>query len=128
MANELTIQGRIRYNPSSDRIVGIDSGLKDILVTMQENDYVAGTQVATNTEAALKANSDISTLGYVLIINTDSEEAVVIGHADVAAADDARPIKIKAGEIALFRANGDIYIKTVNASAEARIEFYAFEN
>lgn len=124
MAKEIKITAGIKYTPSLAGLEGINSGIREIFED-SGNDYIHGTQEVSDTEASLTADSAIGSPGYVLIINTDSETDVLAGFADVSASDDARPITIKPGSIALFHATNDIYVAT--ESGTARIEYFIFE-
>lgn len=124
--DKLKVQGRIKHSPSNKKVKDIDTGNIEIFVDMSGTDYVSGTQEIGNSSEEAIAENEVATAGYVFIRNLDDTNFVLVGLADVSTSDDARPIKLKPGEIALFRANGDIYAQA--DTANVRIQYYIFED
>lgn len=124
--DKLKIEGRIKHSPSNQNVKDIDTGNIEIFVDMDGTDYISGTQsIGSSSEEAI-AENEVATAGYVFIRNLDDTNFVLVGLADVSTDNDARPIKLKPGEIALFRANGDLNAKADTAAV--RIQYYIFED
>lgn len=124
--DKLKVEGRIKYNPSNNKVKDVDTGNLEIFVDMSGTDYVSGTQEIGNGSEEAIAENEVATAGYVFIRNLDDTNFVLVGLADVTNPDDARAIKLKPGEIAMFRANGDIYAQADTGAV--RIQYYIFED
>lgn len=124
MSKQLKITAGIKYNPTVTGLRGIDSGLREIFEA-SEADYTHGTMEISDTEALITFPDAVATPGYMLVINTDQEIDVLLGFADVSTSDDARPITVKPGSLALFHASANIYARV--SSGTARIEYFVFE-
>lgn len=121
MAQELKITARIEYSPSVSGMQSVDTEAIEQFVDMTGSDYVSITQnIGIAVEEYLDITSDIGTLGYVLIKNLDSTNFVQVGLTG------SYPIKIKAGEVALFRAGGDLYAKADTSAVD--IQLFGFED
>lgn len=126
MANKITIKAQVLNAPDNQLLGEVNSGLLDKTITQSGNDYTVGTQlIGSSGEEQIVVSGDIGTQGYWLIINTDDENYVNIGFADVSGPDDARPIRIDPGEFALFRAGNTLYAQA--DTSDVKIKFYAFE-
>ena len=124
MSKQLKITAGIRYNPTISGLQGIDSGLREVFES-SEADYTHGTMEVSDNEKQLVQSAAIESPGYVMLINTSQEHQVFVGLADISAPDDARPIALRPGSIALFHANGDIYCRA--ETDPVRVEYYIFE-
>lgn len=119
MANELKIKASIAYNPSTDGIVGTETGLREILVDMTGADFTQGTQEIGNSEEQIVVSADIGTQGWWFVTNIDEDQIVTLGPTGTEA------ITLNPGEFALFRTNAALYA-TADANT-AVINFYCFE-
>lgn len=124
--DQLRVRAGISHTPGDSEFEGIDTGLLEKFVTMSGNDFISGTQLIGSSAEEQIAGNEIGTIGYVLIKNVASENFVRIGFADVSTADDARPVKLEPGEIALFRAAGGLYAQA--DTSDVRIQYYFFED
>ena len=98
MANEITISTSLAFSKG-----GVGSSLSDtsLQFDVSGTDYFQGSQqVPITTSAALNKGS-ITTCGYCYMKNTDSTNFVTVEGTD----GDTATIKLKAGEVALFRFN-----------------------
>lgn len=115
MANELTITAALEYEKG-----GIAQRIYE-----SKTITVTGTEVSNHiqsigtTEEAV-AVSDIGTQGYIYAKNLDSTNYVTLGLTGGLA------IKLKAGELALFRAAGAMYAKADTAAC--RVHFIVIED
>jgi hypothetical protein len=127
MSNKVTIKAQLLNAPDNDLLGEFNSGLLEKVITQSGNDYTVGTQsIGSSAEEQIVVSDEIATQGYWLIINTDDENFVQVGYADVSSANDARPVKIKPGEFVLFRANGAIYAQA--DTSDVKIKFYCLED
>jgi len=121
MANELKVTSRIQYTPTVTGMQSVDTGSIEFYVTMAGSDYVSLTQEIGTTEEALDIPTDIGTAGYILIKNLDSTNFVEVGLTA------SYTIKLKAGEVALFRADSNsLYAKA--DTANVNVQLYIFED
>ena len=120
MAAEITLSASLTFLKG-----GIGSSLADTDLTFDVSgtDYFQGTQgVGFASEEALDLGH-ITTPGYCYMKNTDSTNFVVV--RGVAA--DTITIKLKAGEVALFRHGGTV--PTVQAdTSEVQIDYLLIED
>ena len=123
MANELRVRARIDYNPATED--SLSTEWLEKFISMTGTEFIHGVQSIGLTEEAITVIADIATVGFCIFRNLDSTNFVEIGLADVVA-DDARPIKLKAKEFALFRANGTLY--ALADTAACRLEYWIFED
>jgi hypothetical protein len=95
MANEITISASLAFSKG-----GIGSSLSDsaLQFDVSGTDYFQGTQGVGTSEEALDIGH-ITTPGYCYMKNTDSTNFVSV----IRATSEGNCIKLKAGEIALFR-------------------------
>lgn len=108
MANELTLSASIKFTKGTgDALMNVTKSYSD-LADVSGTEYYENVQaVGTSAEALLVA--DIGTQGFVLLRNLDTTNFV---NVSTDAAAHANPcVKMKAGEFALFRANGALYLK-----------------
>jgi len=124
MSDEIRIRAKIDYDPASGEKV--DVPWKDIFISQTGESYTFAKQLIGTAEEAIVVSGDIGTQGLWYVENLHSSQYVKIGFADVAVADDARPIQINAGEFAIFRASGAIYAKA--SGADTPIIFLCLES
>lgn len=120
MANELKINASISYSPTTDGIVGTESGPLEIMVDMTGADFSQGTQEIGTSEEAVSVTGDIGTQGWWLVKNTDDTNYVELGQAGSLA------IRINSGEFALFRTTGALFASA--NSSPVTINYYCFED
>ncbi len=125
MANEIRIRFKLDYNPASGDSINVP--WKDIYISQTGTDFTTGTQsIGTSAEEAVSVSSDIGTQGWWVIENLDSTNFVEVGKVKVSADGDSLPIKILAGEFAVFRASSSIYAKADTSSVQIR--YWCFES
>lgn len=119
MANEITLSASLEFLKAT-----IGSSLSESALTFDVSgtDYVQASQAVGTTDEALDIGN-ITTLGYLFIKNMDSTNFVVYRDAD----DQGNAVKIKAGEIALFRA-GTAAPFVMADTAECIINYLAIED
>lgn len=98
MANEITITASLAFSKG-----GVGGTLDDAGLTFDVSgtDYKQGTQQVPITTSEALGKGSITTCGYCYIKNTDSTNFMTVEGTD----GDTATIKIKAGEVALFRFN-----------------------
>jgi hypothetical protein len=117
MANELTVTAGLRFaKGSGDAAVSLTNNLSNTV-------DVSGTEVSDSiqsigTSAEAMVATDIGTQGYVLLQNLDTTNFVTISTDSAAHANPC--VKLKAGEIAVFRANGALYLKADTGACRVR--------
>jgi hypothetical protein len=125
MANELTVTAGLRFaKGSGDAALSITQNLSntvDVSGTEAGNSLI---QVVGTSAEAMAAPSDVGTQGYVLLRNLDTTNFVTVSTDSAAHANPC--VKLKAGEIAVFRANGALYLKADTAAC--RVEFTVIED
>ena len=112
MANELTVTAKLRYaKGSGDAAVSKTSELTKTLDVSGTiiSDFLQ--TIGTSVEAV--SLGDIATLGYVLAQNKDATNYVTIS-TDAGGANPV--VRLRAGELALFRANAAIYAQANTAA------------
>ena len=123
MANELTLSASIKFTKGTgDALMNVSKSYSD-LVDVAGTEYYENIQsVGTSSEALLV--SDIGTQGFVLLRNLDTTNFVNVSTDNSAHANPC--VKMKAGEIALFRANSALYLKADTAAC--RVAFLVVED
>ena len=96
MANEITISASLAFSKG-----GIGSSLSDsaLQFDVSGTDYMQGTQGVLHTDQEALDLGHITTPGYCYMKNTDSTNYVEIFGVE----DEGATLKLKAGEVALFR-------------------------
>lgn len=127
MSNKVTIKAQLMNAPDKELLGEFNSGLLEKVITQSGNDFTVGTQtIGSSAEEQIVVSGEIGTQGYWLIINADDENFVQVGFADINAANDTRPIKIKPGEFVLVRAAGALYAQA--DTSDVKIKFYCVED
>lgn len=123
MANELTVSASIRYTKSGVSVNTDDFGASGVQIDVSGSEYLEGIQVVGTTEEAQLVGSDMATPGYVLLKNLDSTNFVKVR----AASGGTDVIKLKAGEVAMFRlaATGPYMIAD---TASCRVRYLIIED
>ena len=117
MSDELFCDVALQYRPTNLTQKMKRMALK-WFATMSGGDHILATQEIGTSEEALDVGN-ITTTGYIFLVNLDSTNYVEVGLTG------SYPIKVPAGEGALFKANGTIYAKA-NSSA-CVVEYMAME-
>jgi len=118
MANELSVSARISFSKSNARVSRSDTELIDVT----GSEFTHQVQVIGTTEEQIEQGADVGTPGYLWIKNLDATNYVEIGSTT-----GVYDIKLKAGEIALYRHNSaTIYAKANTASC--RVEYILVED
>lgn len=113
MADEITINVTLDLANGSVRHTVAPGSLSVDQTTARR---VAGTQTIGTAAHEALADGDISTQGYVFLMNTDDTNYVEIG-IDSGGTFYAT-VKLKAGEYALLRAAGNLYAKANTSDVE----------
>ena len=100
MANEITISVSLAFSKG-----GVGSSLSEsaLQFDVSGTDYFQGTQQVPITTSAALNKGTITACGYCLMKNTDSTNFVQVEGTD----GDTATLKLKAGEVALFRFNSN---------------------
>lgn len=109
MANEVTITTSLGYSKNSYDIVLAKTGLN---VTVSGTKYYSGVQTIGTSEEAL-SKGDIGTIGFCLFINRDATNYVSLRRAT----GEGNMIKLKPGEVALFRMEATAPCAIANTAA-----------
>ena len=115
MAGELNIRATLSFSKGSAKVNRSES----VSVTVTGDAYNSGVHAIGLTEEILLQGTDLGTLGYVFIQNLDATNFVRVGITG------SYSIKLKAGEIALFRAAADIY--AIADTAICNVEYVLIE-
>ena len=100
MANEIEISARMAFSKSSRSSNTDDMNALGLTFTMSGTDYVKGTQTI-GTTAEVLGKGEITTPGYLFIKNLDGTNYIELEKASFSTT--AGTVKLKAGEVALFR-------------------------
>ena len=114
MANELTLSIAASFSKSGIRADTSDMGLLGLQFTVTGSDFVKGTQ-SVGTTAELLGKGEITTPGYLIIKNTDATNYVEVEKATFTTA--AGTVKLKAGEVAMFRSSSTTPYVCANTAA-----------
>ena len=100
MADEITITASLAFTKG-----GVGSTLADAGLTFDVSgtDYMQGSQQVPITTAVALNIGGLTALGYLYIKNTDSTNFMTIEGVQ----NDTPTVKLKAGEVAMFRLNGN---------------------
>lgn len=114
MANELTVSCSLRYSTSSQEEEKSYSGVQ---IDVSGTNVIKHRQTIGTSEEALTVG-DVNSAGYMIVKNMDATNYVTIRAASAA----ADLVKLKAGEVAMFRlaANGPYAIAN---TASVAIEY-----
>jgi len=118
MANELSInfsQFKFEKNGSS-----VNRSFGNLLRDVAGKVHVHTFQTIGTAAEEVLGKGEITTVGYVAVRNADATNFVEVGTTGKLAA------KLKAGDIAVFRANGDVYAKANVANVD--VEFILIED
>ena len=118
MANELRVRARIDYNPATED--SLSTYWLEKFISMTGTEFIHGVQSIGLTEEAIEKITDIATTGLCVFRNLDATNFIEIGLTG------SYPVKLKAKELALFRANGAIY--ALADTAACRLEYWIFED
>ena len=118
MADELSVRGSITFAGITGGAQGFTTPAIAKTISMTGTNVYSGTQDIGTTEETVTIG-EISTLGYILILNLDSTNFVEVGLTG------SYTIKMPAGGFAVFPANGTIYAKA--DTAICKIQVWAFE-
>jgi len=106
MAGELAVSARIIFNKGGAS-VRMSEGIS---VDVTGDSFTHEVQEIGTSEEILYQGTDLGTLGYLMLKNLDSTNYVLAGITG------EYSVKMKAGEVALFRAAADIYAKADTAA------------
>ena len=112
MSNELKIVAAMNFSKGGAKCNCAES----ISVTVTGDAFTSGVQAVGTTEEELAQGADLGTPGYVFIKNLDTTNYVEIGSTT-----GVYDLKLKAGEIALYRHNSaTIYAKANTAACNVK--------
>ncbi len=118
MANELKITASIFFNKNGAEAVRAES----IEVDVSGDAFNHDIQSVGTSEEQLAQGADLGTPGYIFLKNLDATNYVEIGSTT-----GVYDIKIKAGEIALYRHNSATIYAKAN-SAACLVEYFLIED
>jgi len=108
MSNELSVTAKLRFSKGGAKVTRAITDLIDIT----GDAFTHEVQSVGTSEEELAQGADLGTPGYVLAINLDSANYVEIGSTT-----GVYDIKLKAGEIALWRHNSASVFAKANTAA-----------
>jgi hypothetical protein len=114
VANEIEISMRMAFSKSSRSANTDDMNALGLTFTMSGTDYVKGTQTI-GTTAEVLGKGEITTPGFLFIKNLDGTNYIELEKATFSTT--AGTVKIKAGEVALFRVASSTIYACANTAA-----------
>jgi len=118
MANELTVSVRLTFSKGGAKV---SRTLTDS-ITVTGDTFTHEVQSVGTTEEELAQGADLGTPGYMLIINLDATNYVEVGSTT-----GVYDIKLKAGEICLYRHNSATVYAMANTAA-CLVEYILIED
>lgn len=106
MANELNLSMSLSFSKGGAKV----DRSEGVQVDVTGDAYTSNVQEVGTSEEVILEGTDLGTPGYVFIKNLDDANYVEVGLTA------SYPVKLKAEEVALFRANGAIYAKANTAA------------
>ena len=127
MADELTLEVRLRYTPSDANQTGLKLDPFVKVVSMTGTDFLMGTQsIGFAATEVLLDNTDIGTVGIVFLRNLDATNFVQVSSDDTPA---NYPIMLKPGEFTLFRlGQANSVIRALADTAAVDVQYIVFED
>lgn len=118
MADELRLTISLAFSKGGASVTKV----KNLSLDVTGDAFTNGVQQIGTSEESISISADIGTPGYVLLCNLDSSNYVEFGSTT-----GVYDIKLKAGEVALYRHNsGTIYAKA--NTSPCNVEFIAIED
>lgn len=114
MADELTLSISANFSKSGISIDSSDMGLLGLQFTVSGTDWVKSTQ-SIGTTAEVLGKGEITTPGYLIVKNLDATNYVEFEKATFSTT--AGTVKLKAGEIAMFRVSSSTLYACANTDA-----------
>ena len=111
MANELRIEAQLEYSKSGVKQNKHDSAYVDV----SGDSFTHVVQEVGTSDELIVIGSDVATWGYVYLKNLDSTNYVEVGLTS------SYSIKLKAGEVAMFRAAAALYAQANTAAVDLEI-------
>ena len=111
MANELRIEAQLEYSKSGVKQNKHDSTYADV----SGDSFTHVIQEIGTANEAISIGGDVGTWGYVYLKNLDSTNYVEVGLTS------SYSIKLKAGEVAMFRAAAALYAQANTAAVDLEI-------
>jgi len=111
MANELRIEAQLEYSKSGVKQNKHDSAYVDV----SGDSFTHVVQEVGTSNELIVIGSDVGTWGYVYLKNLDSTNYVEVGLTS------SYSIKLKAGEVAMFRAAAALYARANTAAVDLEI-------
>jgi len=118
MANELSVTAKLSFSKANSKVSRADTESVDVT----GSEFTHQVQVVGTTEEEIAQGADVGTPGYVWAKNLDATNYVEIGSTT-----GVYDIKVKAGEIALWRHNSATLYGKANTSA-VRLEYIIIED
>ena len=118
MANELKIKLKVDYKPATED--SLSTYWLEKYISMTGTEFIHGIQSIGITEEAIEKITDIATIGFCVFKNLDSTNYIEIGLTG------SYSVKLKAREIAMFRADADLY--ALADTGACRLEYWIFED
>ena len=123
--SDLRLQLKFNFNPATEDSV---SKIIEKIITVTGTEFIHGVQLIGTSEEVVQAIADIATEGFFIGRNLDTTNFITLGYADVTGSDDARPIKLKAGEPCMFRIATDSALYALADTGDCRLEYWIFED
>jgi len=111
MANELRIEAQLEYSKSGVKQNKHDSAYVDV----SGDSFTHVVQEVDTSNELIVIGSDVATWGYVYLKNLDSTYYIEVGLTS------SYSIKLKAGEVAMFRAAAALYARANTAAVDLEI-------
>ena len=118
MADELKINLSVSFSKGGANF----TKQKSINIDVSGDSYTSAVQNIGTTEEALTLVPDLTTPGYVILINLDSTNYVEVGSTT-----GVYDLKLKPGELALYRHNSSTIYAKANTSA-INLEYIVVED
>lgn len=110
MADELNITISFNFEKSGSQPIAI---APSDVVTVAGSYVAQATQLIGTSDETLTYPADLATVGYCVFQNLDGTNYIEIGN------DGSNyPVRLKAGEIAVFRFNGTVHAKANTAACK----------
>lgn len=114
MADELTISISANFSKSGIRVDSSDMGLLGLQFDVSGSDWVKSTQ-SIGTTAEVLGKGEITTPGFLIVKNLDGTNYVEFEKATFSTG--AGTVKLKAGEVAMFRVSSSTIYACANTAA-----------
>lgn len=123
MANELYFKLQGRYAPANTLTIPTSIGVEEKFITQTGVDHQAGTLSIGTVEETVSWSTDIGDEGYIFLKNLDTTNFVQLGFST-----GVYGMKLKAGEIALFRLEPGVTLYAKADTAAVSLQYIVYED